>query len=178
MGNYRNGKASHENTARPSAQPKAAERRGENRHTITAAAEIVDVASGARFTTRTSDLGPGGCFVDSLTPFPIGSKVHVTVRQGETEFQVGGAIVYSQMGLGMGIAFNELTFEQRLDLEGWLVEVASGKKRSMETTLSAKSDNKLNDIHRATLAELVKLLVSKRILTDSEAASLMQDPIL
>ena len=56
-------------------QSKTAERRGANRHTITAAAEIVDVASGARFTTRTSDLGPGGCFVDSLTPFPIGSKV-------------------------------------------------------------------------------------------------------
>jgi hypothetical protein len=178
MHEYKDGKASRDKAIAPSAQLKTAERRGANRHSITASAEIVDIASGARFTTRTSDLGPGGCFVDSLTPFPIGSQVHVTVRQGETEFQVGGAVVYSQIGLGMGIAFDVLTFEQRLDLEGWLVEVASGKKRSMETPLAAKSEPNLNDIHRATVAGLIKLLVSKRILTDSEAASLLQEPIL
>jgi hypothetical protein len=172
------GKDSRDKLNRPSAQSKTAERRGANRHTITAAAEIVDIASGARFTTRTSDLGPGGCFVDSLTPFPIGSKVQVTVRQSDSEFQVGGAVVYSQVGLGMGIAFDELTYEQRLDLEAWLLEVATGKSQSLEKQTAPKTEPKLSDMHRATLAGLIKLLVSKRILTDSEAASLLQDPIL
>jgi len=175
MYDHRDGKSSRDKLA---AQSKTAERRGANRHTITAAAEIVDVASGARFTTRTSDLGPGGCFVDSLTHFPIGSKVRVTVRQAESEFQVSGAVVYSQVGLGMGIAFAELTFEQRLDLEAWLVEVASGKSESLQKQVAPKMEPKPNDLHRATLAGLIKLLVSKRILTDSEAASLLQDPIL
>jgi hypothetical protein len=178
MHDHNEGKNLRDKLNRSSAQSKTAERRGANRHTITAAAEIVDVASGARFTTRTSDLGPGGCFVDSLTPFPIGSKVRVTVRQSDSEFQVGGAVVYSQVGLGMGIAFDELTYEQRLDLEAWLVEVATGKSESLQKQVAPKTEPKLSDMHRATLAGLIKLLVSKRILTDSEAASLMQDPIL
>jgi hypothetical protein len=178
MYDHNAGKDSRDKASRSSGQSKTAERRGANRHTITAAAEIVDVASGARFTTRTSDLGPGGCFVDSLTPFPIGSKVQVTVRQSDSEFQVGGAVVYSQVGLGMGIAFDELTYEQRLDLEAWLVEVATGKSESLQKQVAPKTEPKLSDMHRATLAGLIKLLVSKRILTDSEAASLLQDPIL
>ena len=178
MYDHSDGKNSRDKLNRPSGQSKTAERRGANRHTVTAAAEIVDVESGARFTTRTSDLGPGGCFGDSLTPFPIGSKVQVTVRQSDSEFQVGGAVVYSQVGLGMGIAFDKLTYEQHLDLEAWLLEVATGKRESLEKQMTPKTEPKLNDVHRATLAGLINLLVSKRILTDSEAASLLRDPIL
>ena len=44
---------------------KEAERRVGQRHAITATAEIVDLSSGTRFLTRTSDLGAGGCFVES-----------------------------------------------------------------------------------------------------------------
>jgi PilZ domain len=156
-----------------------AERRGANRHAITAVAEIVDLDSGARFSTRTSDLGPGGCFVDSLTPFPIGSKVRVTVRQGNTEFEIGGTVVYSQIGLGMGIAFDELAYEQRLELEGWLAEVTGGKQELAEAkSFAPKVSHKMGDANRATLVQLVQLLVNKRILTDSEGASVLQDPFL
>lgn len=66
---------------------KEAERRGADRHIFTAAAEVVDMATGARFSTRTTDLGPGGCFVDTLSPLPIGSQVHVSVRKGQTHFR-------------------------------------------------------------------------------------------
>lgn len=162
----------------PSAKSNAAERRGTNRHAITAVAEIVDVASGARFATRTSDLGPGGCFVDSLTPFPIGSKVRVSVRESDTEFEVGGTIVYSQVGLGMGIAFDALTFEQRMDLEGWLVQITSGKRGSGERQASPKVPQLQDDTSRNSMVQLIQLLVSKRILTDSEAASILHKPLL
>jgi len=37
----------------------AAERRNADRHTFTASAEVVELSSGARFSTRTTDLGPG-----------------------------------------------------------------------------------------------------------------------
>lgn len=158
---------------------KDAERRGADRHAITAVAEVVDVASGARFSTRTSDLGPGGCFVDSITPFPIGSKVRTTVRKGDTEFEVGGTVVYSQTGLGMGIAFDELAFDQRLELEAWLAEVTGGKQQAMpEKQTAAKTPPAGGDNTRARLNRLVQLLVNKRLLTDSDAASILQDPIL
>src|SRR5215471_17848797 len=79
-----------------------ADRRGGDRHLLIASAEIVELSSGARFSTRTTDLGPGGCFVDTLTPFPVGSKVRVTVFRADTKFESEGKVVYSQPGLGMG----------------------------------------------------------------------------
>src|SRR5579862_3048376 len=98
------------------------ERRGGNRHPFIAAAEVVELGSGARFSTRTTDLGPGGCFIDTLVPFEAGSKVRVMIREGQTRFEATGLVVYSQAGLGMGIAFDELKEEGRRALAVWLGE--------------------------------------------------------
>src|SRR5690348_10352044 len=99
-----------------------AERRGGDRLPVIASAEIVELSSGARFSTRTTDLGPGGCFVDTLTPFPVGSQVRVTVFRNNTNFETRGTVVYSQQGLGMGIAFAELEPCQQAALDAWLAE--------------------------------------------------------
>jgi len=174
------GKSSHDKVTGPTTGAiEEAERRCADRHAITAVAEVVDLATGVRFSTRTSDLGPGGCFVDSITPFPIGSKVRTTVRQGDTEFEVGGTVVYSQVGLGMGIAFDELAFEQRLDLKAWLAEVTGGKQHvRTEKQTGAKDPTAGDAVTRARLTRLVQYLVDKRLITDSDAASILQDPIL
>src|ERR1700733_11664883 len=72
-------KSYHRESAKPSKHSGAAtsesERRGGDRHLVTASAEVIELSSGARFTTRTTDLGPGGCFIDTLTPFPVGAHV-------------------------------------------------------------------------------------------------------
>ena len=81
------------------------ERREGNRHIFTAAADVVEISSGARFSTRTTDLGPGGCFVDTTNPFPVGSKLHVRLHKGKTSFETAGIVVYSQNGLGHGNRF-------------------------------------------------------------------------
>src|SRR5579863_9128169 len=77
-----------------------ADRRGNDRHLVTASAEVIELSSGARFSTRTTDMGPGGCFIDTLTPFPVGAKVRVTVYRGASHFETMGTVVYSQQGLG------------------------------------------------------------------------------
>ena len=83
---------------------------------FTESAEIMDLVSGTRFLLRTTDIGPGGCFLDALSPLPIGSKVRVTIHHGLTTFQADGQVVYSQPRLGMGIAFDDLDPAQRLSL--------------------------------------------------------------
>src|ERR1700730_7817907 len=93
-----------------------AERRIAERHMFTAGAEVIELKSGARFSTRTTDLGPGGCFVDTVCPFPVGSKVRVTLQKSKTTFQTAGTVVYSQMGLGMGIGFEDHDESQRVAL--------------------------------------------------------------
>jgi len=92
------------------------ERRKMGRVAFTEPAEIMDVVSGTRFLLRTTDIGPGGCFLDALSPLPISSRVRVTIHYGLTTFRAEKRVVYSQPNLGMGIAFDELDSAQRLSL--------------------------------------------------------------
>src|ERR1700730_4614187 len=110
-------------TAGKSTAVKDADRRETERHMFTAGADVREISSGARFSTRTTDLGPGGCFVDTTNPFPVGSKLHVRLHKGKTSFETTGTVVYSQHGLGMGIAFSDLAQERRSALESWLADL-------------------------------------------------------
>ena len=126
---YDHGKSQYErdSTRAQKSSTAESERRGGDRHLITASAEVIELSSGARFTTRTTDLGPGGCFIDTLTPFPVGAQVRVTVYRGNSHFETRGTVVYSQSGLGMGIAFDKLDAAQRTALDTWLEELTNGR---------------------------------------------------
>jgi len=81
------------------------ERRGTSRHMFTAAAEVIELKSGARFSTRTTDLGPGGCFVDTVCPFPVGSHVRVSLEMphGAKPILGTGSVMRSMGQHEMGI---------------------------------------------------------------------------
>jgi PilZ domain len=166
---------------KPSAKSAAGEieRRGADRHMFTASAEVVDVSSGARFSTRTTDLGPGGCFVDTLIPFPVGTTVQVSVRKGETQFDTPGTVVYSQHGLGMGIAFQALNVGQREALETWLAELTGVRKIAFREIVQASHSgvDHTRD-NAAAIVRLVRLMIGKGILTEGEGTSVLHDPVL
>jgi PilZ domain len=159
---------------------KEAERRGNDRHAITASAEVVELGSGAKFATRTTDLGPGGCFVDTMVPFPVGANVRVKVHKGKTQFETGGVVVYSQSGLGMGIAFADMEPTQRTSLDTWLTELTGEKQAAQHHdsgyTGSAPLEHRPGD--KTTLVRLVRLMITKGILTEAEGASVLVDPVL
>jgi PilZ domain len=158
---------------------KEAERRTGDRHIFTASAEVVELRSGARFSTRTTDLGPGGCFVDTTNPFPVGAEVRVTVRKGRNEFQTPGTVVYSQQGLGMGISFNELDAQQRKALDAWVGELTHGAYAPPEAVHGEKkSETGLAGSDHAALVRLVRLMITKGILTEAEGSSVLVDPVL
>lgn len=160
------------------AATKEAERRGSDRHVFTAAAEVVDMSTGARFSTRTTDLGPGGCFVDTLSPLPVGSEVHVSVRKGQTHFQCEGTVVYSQEGLGMGIGFASLDDKQHQALEGWLTELTGGRFVPPVERRQEKRVPRLASVDHAMVVRLIQLLISKGLITEAEGASVFNDPLL
>ncbi|MGA8142524.1 MAG: PilZ domain-containing protein [Candidatus Acidiferrales bacterium] len=161
---------------------KESERRGGNRHIFTASADVVEISSGARFSTRTTDLGPGGCFVDTTNPFPVGSKLHVKLHKGKTAFETSGIVVYSQNGLGMGISFDDLAEDRRLALEAWLANL-TGERQShevvtYETRSSLSSSPQRGSSTNTSLVRLVQLMIGKGILTEAEGASVLIDPVL
>jgi len=158
-----------------------ADRRGNNRHVVTASAEVVELASGAKFSTRTTDLGPGGCFVDTMVPFPVGSSVRLKVQKGKTQFETAGTVVYSQTGLGMGIAFSNMAPSQRTALDGWIAELADEKQALTHEPGYVPTSRPVEEIRppdKAALVRLVRLMISKGILTEAEGASVLLDPVL
>jgi PilZ domain len=158
---------------------KEAERRGADRHIFTASAEVVDMATGARFSTRTTDLGPGGCFVDTLSPLPVGSEVHVSVRKGQTHFRCEGTVVYSQDGLGMGIGFESLDATQQQHLQTWLNELTGGRYIPAVDLRREKRAPKLGSgSEHALMVRLIQLLIGKGLLTEAEGQSVLHDPVL
>src|SRR6201984_3585554 len=153
------------------------DRRGGNRHCFTAAADVVDISSGARFSTRTTDLGPGGCFVDTTNPFPVGSKLHVRLHKGKTSFETTGTVVYSQHGLGMGIAFSDLAHDRQSPLESWLADLA-GERQSHDVATHETHSTPSSAPQRSgntALVRLVWLLIGQGSLRGAQGGSVPID---
>lgn len=162
----------------------AEERRNASRHIFTATAEVVELRTGARFSTRTTDLGPGGCFVDTLVPFPVGSPVRVALHKGKNTFETEAYVVYAQAGLGMGIAFNDLDAKQAEALRNWLADVTAEKEVAFEILRTANPTHHTSAAKpgsipdKAMITRMVHLLIGKGILTEAEGSAILFDPVL
>lgn len=165
--------------AKASTAVEETERRSGNRRLFTASAEVTEVTSGARFSTRTTDLGPGGCFVDTTNPFPVGAGVRIAIRKGKNEFHTSGTVVYSQHGLGMGISFSGLDEGQRKALEQWIHGLTDNVHAAAYGSQPADRPEMGNEgTAQRALTRLVRLMISKGMLTEAEGASVLMDPVL
>lgn len=100
-----------------------AKRRSVRRCPLVASAEVIELRSGALLSARTSELGLGGCYVDSLNPFPVGTLVGLRIVRDQGAFETKAKVVYCDPRFGMGLAFTEMTPDQRSQLEAWLAEI-------------------------------------------------------
>jgi hypothetical protein len=104
---------------------RTAKRRSVRRCPFVASAEVTELRSGALLSARTSELGLGGCYVDALNPFPKGTLVRLRILRDQGAFETKAKVVYCDPRFGMGLAFTEMTADQRSLLEDWLAEVVS-----------------------------------------------------
>ena len=101
------------------------QRRSVRRCPLVASAEVTELDSGARLSARTSELGLGGCYIDALNPFSEGTVVGLRILRDQGVFETKAKVVYCDPKFGMGLAFTEMTPEQRSLLEAWLAEIVS-----------------------------------------------------
>ncbi|HEV2489595.1 MAG TPA: PilZ domain-containing protein [Candidatus Acidoferrales bacterium] len=169
----------------PQSEPvEAAERRGGNRHQITVSAEVVEIKSATRFSTRTTDLGPGGCFVDTLMPLPVGSAVRARLSKDNISFESLGTVTFSQTGLGMGIAFDEMPPEKLAALNAWLVQLTTSRPAtlpdrtpaaaSIEDLRTGPGTRKQSDL----TYRLIRLLIKRGVISERDAEALLGEPLL
>jgi hypothetical protein len=98
-------------------------RRSVQRCPLVASAEVTEIGSATKLSVRTSELSLGGCYIDTLNPFPEGTLVQLRLLRDNGVFETKAKVVYSHSGFGMGVAFIEITPNQLSILESWLAEL-------------------------------------------------------
>jgi hypothetical protein len=99
--------------------------RSVRRCALVASVEVTELRSGALLSARISELGVGGCYVDALNPFPEGALVGLRILRDQGVFETKAKVVHCDSRFGMGLAFTEMTPDQRSLLETWLAEIVS-----------------------------------------------------
>jgi hypothetical protein len=102
-----------------------AKQRSVRRCPFVASAELTELASGTLISARTSEIGLGGCYVDALNPFPEGTLVGLRILRDQGIFETKARVAYCDPAFGMGLAFTDMTPDQRSLLETWLTEIVS-----------------------------------------------------
>ena len=74
----------------------------------------------------TRDVSLGGMFINVKFPLPINSELSLTFRLYPTEPTIGcrAKVMFSRVGLGMGIKFLDLSQEAQQTLQKFVDEVA------------------------------------------------------
>jgi hypothetical protein len=103
--------------------PRQNERRRNPRYAFTADAEIVDVGSGAKIKGHTSDFSLGGCYIDMFSPLPKGTVIKVRLTKWQQTLETQAKVVYSSVGMGMGLVFGVLDAAQQIVVESWLAQL-------------------------------------------------------
>jgi hypothetical protein len=88
-----------------------------------ASIELTDVQSEKHLAAHTKDLSVFGCFVETVTPFPEGTKVSLRISRGGTHFVAQGRVANSQPNSGIGIAFVTIDPSSVPVLDTWLASL-------------------------------------------------------
>ena len=102
------------------------EQRRSPRYPFFASAELIEDKSDVRITTRLSELGLYGCYLDMMNPFPAGTSVLIKISEGEAKFESQATVVYSQPNMGMGVAFQNVEERYVEVLQNWMAKVKPG----------------------------------------------------
>src|SRR5208282_6580734 len=103
------------------------EKRSCPRYPFSPEVEVVDVQSVMRLRARLADISRNGCYVDTINPFAKDSAVTLTITRDNLSFKTQAKVVYSNVGMGMGLLFTTAEPHQLQVLGKWLSELSGGK---------------------------------------------------
>lgn len=158
--------------------PDTAERRKNTRFTVSASAELFESQTSTRLNRRVSDVGMGGCYIDTVSPFPIGTALLIRLVSGKHSVAAKAAVVYAQVGMGMGLVFTEISADHKEKLSAWLREVNGEASEEHPSQANAEPSVPCAAAESAglvqALQELVSLLGNRGVLSDSEVEVLRE----
>jgi len=117
---------------RVAGSPAGRDRRVCPRYPFTATAETLDANSRSRMNARTSDISIGGCYVDTFCPLPRKTDVKIRISRNGECLEAQAMVVYSKIGMGMGLCFTSLEPDHRAMLDRWIAELSGEAPLSFE----------------------------------------------
>lgn len=140
---------------------------------------MLELRTRARLSGRASDLGAGGCYIDTVTPFPVGTSMVLNLASESHRVHAMASVIYAHPGMGMGLAFAEMTPTQRANLTAWLCELRGEPPKAephAEADTPFLQDANIGEAATGSktagrieaLRELVSMLEKKGVLTEAE----------
>jgi len=96
------------------------DRRKSVRYTVSVQIEIRPVGSDVPMRLETTDLSPGGCYVQVMIPLPLGMRLQVTLWLNGTPIVAQALVVTLHPQFGNGIMFVDLEGEAAAILNRYL----------------------------------------------------------
>jgi hypothetical protein len=93
------------------------------RHLFLAPIQLTDMHSEKQLAAHTKDLNLFGCFVETMSPFPQGTKVRLRISRAGAHVTALGRVANSRPNAGMGIAFITIEPSSFPVLDGWLASL-------------------------------------------------------
>ncbi len=156
------------------------DRRTHPRFHFCAAAEALDAQHRTRMNARTSDIGKGGCYVDTFSPFPLKTPVKIRITREKLSFTAEAKVVYSKIGMGMGLAFTAMEPSEIDVLERWIGELSGSASMEMADLGVVKQNHHNGAGHSPAakepgyvLNELIVALMRKGTLTEEEGKTML-----
>jgi hypothetical protein len=151
------------------------ERRRHLRFPFTASVEATEPQSHAKLRGRTSDLGLGGCYVDTISPFAVGTVIKIRLTKENVTFEADAKVVFSQ--IGMGITFISAEPQQLRIFQTWLAELAGESLPEHEQLKEAEADVVIQNSTKKqdyVLSELLISIMRKGVLDEVEGKAMLQ----
>ena len=154
------------------------ERRRNLRFPFSATVEAIDNKSGTKVIGRTSDLGLGGCYIDTLSPFPVGTEAKIRIIRDNENFDAQARVVYSMVGMGMGLAFVSAQPKQVRLFQKWLQKISGQPVAEPEAPAPRAEEpvhaEETQTLKNVVLSDLIMTLMQKKILTEMEGKDLLR----
>lgn len=153
------------------------ERRLQPRFPFTASVEAIEPKSHAKLSGRTSDLCLGGCYVDTISPFAAGTAIKIRLTKEKVTFDADARVIFSHIGMGMGVAFISATPRQIRIFQHWLNELSGKSLPELEPPKEPEVDVDMANLTKDrsfVLAELLVALMKKGVLNGEEGKAMLQ----